>query len=213
MTTKRARLTTLLILAVALLATSGCLFSPPEKNDDNTPPAVEFGSYATPDGLVDNFVTAWEYMVISEYRDNILYPGTEYNSFVFYLLPDAMDPNGEELPDSWGYDEEVDHISGLFSGNPSEDGSTPGVESISLELEPFGTWNAPSDPYQVEGDAYPEGTMARRYRTDMTITLEGENPGGYNGFLINDVIELYAIPVSTDGSTEYRLWKWRDINN
>jgi len=210
--TTRARLTTLLILAVALLASSGCLFSPTEKVGGDDGP--EYLPYDTRDNLITNFVEAWNHMDFGEYRDNILYDGQmeapndqTYEAFKFYFIE-----NDDTYGDSWGVEEEKTHTEALFSGNPALDGS-PGVSGIDLSFSSVSVWSTPTNPLFVEGDEYPSGTQFRRYQTDMSITLKGTNNQGYSGYEINDVVEFYSIPVDVNGSTEYRLWKWLDIGN
>ena len=211
MTITRARITLLIIMAMALLAMSGCLFSPPEKTDDDDT-TVEFGSYDTPDGLVDNFVLAWENMVLEEYRDQILYNGEEltldgsaYEQFKFYFIADSYeDP-------FWGYGSEVDHTQALFSGDPGEN-DTPGVESIELSLNPFSDWSDYTGA-TVEGDPAPTGCKGKTYYTNMTIQLKGTFGDDITAFLVDDMIRFYVIPVDVNGTTEYRLWKWLDVAN
>ncbi len=208
--TTRARLTTLLILAAALLASSGCLFSPPEKGGggDDGPTYLD---YTTPDNLMNNFEEAWNHMDFAEYRDHILYDGEEeatdgatYAAFKFYFIDDS----GEYGP-SWGIEEEKEHTEALFSGNPSQDGTTPGVESIDLNFVPAGVWSVPDNPFDVEGDTFPSGTQYRTYQTDMTINLKGTIEGTeVNVLLVGDTVRFYTIPVQGD---QYRLWKWFDI--
>jgi len=211
--TTRARLTALLILAVALLASSGCLFSPPEK-DDPVITGPEYLDYTTQDNLIANFEEAWNHMDFTEYRDNILYDGEmaapdgeTYAAFTFYfIIPD--DIYGE----SWGIEEEKDHTEGLFSGNDALDGG-PGVKNITLHFSNITIWSDPDNPLEVYGDEYPVGTKVRRFQTDLSIELKGTNSDGYSGYEVNDHVDFFVIPVDVDGSTEYRLWKWRDIGN
>ncbi|MBC8367186.1 hypothetical protein H8E52_07240 [bacterium] len=208
--TTRARLTTLLILAVALLASSGCLFSTPEKpgGGDDGPTYLD---YTTPDNLMANFVEAWNHMDFAEYRDQILYDGEEmasdggtYEAFKFYFIEDTG-----EGP-SWGIEEEKAHTQALFSGNPSQDGATPGVESIDLRFNPASVWSVPDNPFEVQGDTFPVGTQFRSYLTDMTINLKGTIEGSeVNVLLVRDTVRFYTIPVDGDN---YRLWKWIDIS-
>ena len=213
MTITRVRITLLLILAVALFATSGCLFSTPEKPSDGDD-TVEFGSYTTPAELVDNFLLAWEHMVLEEYRDQILYNGEDpivgggdCEQFKFYFIDDET----YEFP-FWGYDLEVEHTEALFSGNPGLD-DTPGVESVSLHLEQATPWLAVSG--EVQGDLAPAGTQRKTFTTNMTIYLKSAIPGSDNitAFLVDDTIQFYVVPVDVDGVTEYRLWKWLDVSN
>ena len=212
--TTRARLTTLFILAVALLASSGCLFTPQEKVGGEDP-GPEYLSYDTADNLILNFKEAWNHMDFQEYRDNILYngemaspDGEDYEAFKFdFILPD------DNYGPSWGIEEEKSHTEALFSGNSSADGTTPGVESITLHFENLSVWSVPTNPFNVEGDSYPAGTQFRRYQTDMDINLKGTiQDSDVNVLLVNDTVEFYVIPVDVDGSTEYRLWKWLDLD-
>ncbi len=212
--TTRARLTTLFILAVALLASSGCLFNPTEKVGPDDP-GPEYLNYNTAENLIQNFKEAWNHMDYTEYRDHILYDGEaaapdgeDYEAFKFYFIEDDG-----EYGDSWGVEEEKIHTEALFSGNSSQDGDTPGVESISLTFENLSVWSVPTNPFNVEGDSYPAGTQFRRYQTDMDINLKGTIEGTeINVLLVNDTVEFYVIPIDVDGSTEYRLWKWLDLD-
>ena len=214
MTITRVRITLLLILAVALFATSGCLFSTPQKPDD-TDDTVEFGPYTTPTELVDNFLLAWEHMVLEEYRDEILYNGEEpivggadCEQFKFYFLA-----GGDDYDEPfWGYDLEVEHTDALFSGDPGID-DTPGVESISLHLTQATSWMPVAG--LIQNDLAPPGTQFKAFDTNMTIYLESAIPGSDNitAFLVDDTIWFYVVPVDVDGATEYRLWKWLDVSN
>jgi len=170
--------------------------------------------YDTPDAVIEAFTDIWNDMDFPEYRDYLLYDGETpaadretYTAFKFYfIVPD------DQYGASWGFAEEKEHTERLFSGSDALDGS-PGVKTITLHLSPITTWEAPANPYEVEGDTYPEGTQVRRYQTDLSIELKGTNNDGYSGYEVNDHVDFFVIPVDVDGSTEYRLWKWRDIGN
>jgi hypothetical protein len=210
-----------LVIPVALLALSGCLFSPPEKPPVENQP-VEYNDYTTPDNLVANFVLAWVNRDIVEYRDKILFNdqkatdgGTEYAPFTFYYI-DGEDPFGNELPDLQRYEDEVTNTGNLFSGNDGKQG-TPGVRSIDLSLTKNQTWTAPTNPIHVENDPYPQGTLRAYFSTDMLVSLKSNMPGSdTNGFLVQENLEFHVIPIivgegTDDEHTEYRLWKWHDL--
>jgi len=204
-------------LAMTVLLGGGCLFNPPEKPPVTNPPVV-YHAYTHPDSLVANFILAWENRDIAEYRDHILYKGSElapdgnaYQVFMFYFAEDPADPDSD-LPDFFIYDEEIETVTKMFSGTPGVSG-TPGIREISLALEPFSaSWQAPSNPDHVEGDPYPPLTRQRYYSTDMLITLKSEIPGtDINGFVVTDRLWFHVIPVQVGDQVEYRIWKWRDI--
>jgi hypothetical protein len=167
----------------------------------------EYLDYSTPDNVIDNFVTAWNEMDIAEYRDVILYAGDPlareedyYAEFKFYFI-DGF---------SWGLEDEETHTEHMFSGEPSNGGSTPGVQDIDLFFSPSGDWQSPDNPYWVEGHTYPEGTVYRNYQTDLTVSLNGTVEGTeVNVLLVRDIVRFYVIPL--DDGTGYRLWKWMDV--
>ena len=149
-------------------------------------------------------------MDIAEYRDVILYAGDPlareedyYAEFKFYFIEDT-----DEGP-SWGIEEEKSHTQSLFSGDPSQDGHTPGVETVDLRFNALGEWSEPDNPLDVDGDEFPEGTLYRNFQTDLTLNLNGTIEGSQvNVLLVRDTVRFYVIPM--DGG-EYRLWKWIDV--
>jgi hypothetical protein len=108
----------------------------------------------------------------------------------------------------------------MFSGNPGVGPGgqeVPGIASVVLSLIKNQTWFSPS-PGNVYGDAYPNGTQRAIFETDMTITLKGTLPDSdITGFTVNDQLEFHVIPVvvTEEGveTTEYRIWKWKDLSS
>jgi hypothetical protein len=215
-----------LSLALLIPLSGGCLFSPPEKPSEPGGP-VDYFPYDSPDNLIKNFVLAWEAMDAAEYRDHILYnsdnenatDGEPYATFVFYYAA-GNDIWGEPLPDYQTYEEEVANVQRMFSGNPGvgpQGQEVPGIESIDLTLIKNQTWSPPTDPDDVEGDPYPEGTQRVIYESNMLITLKGTIPDtDITGFTVDDLLEFHVIPVTANEGTaeerqEWRLWKWRDL--
>ena len=92
-----------------------------------------------------------------------------------------------------------------------------GQVKIDLTLIKNQDWLPPTDPDDVEGDPYPDGTLKVIYESDMLITLKGTIPDtDVTGFTVDDRLQFHVIPVlvnegTGDERTEYRLWKWRDL--
>jgi len=178
------------------------------------PPEDNHKPYPAPNDLVGAFVEIWQDGDLDVYRDRLLYDqaevtsdGEAYSSFEFYFI----EPDDSYGP-SWDLEDELRHSGNIFSGEPSSDGSTPGVLSIALNLEALTDWVEPESPF-VEGDVYPEGTLFRRYRTDMDVNLDGTIEGtDINVLRVHDRIEFYAIPVDGIEGPGYRLWKWLDLD-
>ena len=174
-----------------------------------------YRDYDSPDNLIMNFTDAWCRLDIQEYRDQVLYSGAKvstdalsYEPFKFYFIePD------DNYGLAWAYDEEVEHTAALFSGLPSRSGSLPGVEHIDLQFFSLGEWMSPENPYDVQGDRYPLGTLYRNYATDMQITLKRQRADtGAITMSVRDTVRFYVIPVAIGGDVEYRIWKWMDLD-
>ncbi len=205
--TRKTALVPLLLVASLIL---GCSSSTDPETED---PTTEY-IWESPGDAILSFTEIWNHMDFAEYRDYALYDGEElaidgatYEAFKFYFIDDT----GEFGP-VWGIEEEKEHTEALFSGNPSQDGTTPGVEGIDLNFVPAGDWAAPDNPIEVEGDEYPDGTQYRTYQTDLTVNLKGTIEGTpVNVLLVRDTVRFYVIPVGDPENPEYRLWKWFDI--
>ena len=200
------------LAALSLLATVSCSEN---TGIDILPEEIpEYSDYSTPDSLIANFVIAWNWMDLTEYRDHLLHDGELaapdggfYAAFKFYFIV----PSDTYGP-SWGIEEEKDHTGELFSGNDALNGD-PGVKGITLRFVPLSEWTELTEPGDVDGDTYPEGTQFRSYVTDLNIELKGPNGDDFNGYEVNDQIEFYVIPVDIEGATLWRLWKWRDMSS
>jgi hypothetical protein len=227
--TQRSKALPLLLLISLLPLGAGCLFStPPEPPLDE--PDREYLPYYDPDpttamnNLVENFITAWERLDLTQYRDSILYSRTEpatdgefYEVFTFYY-DRSLDAN---LPELDVFDREVQRANNMFGGLPGQDefgNMVPGIKSISLNLLPIGSWANPNDPEQQDGHPYPVGTKWRAFETNMLITLKATYGEDTNAWSVQDRLHFYLIPVRVDDPlapsgyhTVYRIWKWRDI--
>ncbi len=205
--TRKIVLVPLVLIAALIL---GCSSSSDPGTGD---PASEY-NWESPGDAIGSFTEIWNHMDFAEYRDFALYDGEElatdgaaYSAFKFYFVDDT----GEYGP-FWGCEEEKEHTEALFSGNPSQDATTPGVESVALNFVPAGAWSDPDNPLEVEGDEYPDGTQYRTYQTDLTVNLKGTIEGTeVNVLLVRDTVRFYVIPVGDPENPEYRLWKWMDL--
>ncbi|MBN2169854.1 MAG: hypothetical protein JW819_00875 [Candidatus Krumholzibacteriota bacterium] len=222
----RAPLLTIALAVLAAVLAGGCLFSPPEKDQGGGGTTVTYHAYTAPESLALNFVKCWEARDIAEYRDQILYDGIleatdgeVYAAFTFYPVEGEYDPNTGEPLQPYLYEQEWQAVQRLFAGNDGWDGENviPGVRSIEAVLSPGGADWATPPTSDVEGDAFPDGTQWKRYSTSVLFTLKGTIPGTeINGFNVVDALDFYVIPVTVgegdDAHTEYRIWKWRDID-
>jgi len=230
--TRRSKTLPLLLLLSLLTLGAGCLFGTPTEPPPPEPPR-EYLPYYDPNpttamnNLVENFITAWERLDDKQYRDSILYKGTElatdgslYQVFTFYY-DRRLDP---DLPELDLYDREVQRATRMFGGLPGQDQDgtvIPGIKSINLSLDPNNSWANPDDPDHVDGDPYPVGTKWRSYNTTMLITLKSNiGDSQINGWDVKDLLIFHVIPIQVENTnapgnyhTVYRLWKWRDIIN
>ncbi len=229
--TRRSKHLPLLLLFFLLPLGAGCLFGTPTQPPQPNPP-LAYKPYYDPnpavarENLVYNFEAAWENRDLAEYRDSILYNGTEeatdgelYRAFIFYY-DRSLDP---DLPVQDLYEREVTRADNMFKGlsGLDADGNTvPGIRSITVDLLANGVWAIPTDPDQQDGDPYPAGTIWRAYETNMLITLKGTYGENTNAWRVEDRLIFHLIPVRVADPlapsgyhTVYRLWKWRDIIN
>lgn len=218
--TMRSKSHPLLPLLLLLPLGAGCLFGSPTKPPPVTPPPSYLDYYdadatTAMNNLVANFVTAWERLDLAEYRDSILYNGTEpapddelYQVFTFYY-DRSLDP---DLPELDLYDREIQRATNMFGGQPGN--GVPGIKSISLDLTANGVWSANLSGTGEVQDPYPAGTMWRAYETNMLITLKANiGDSDINQWLVEDRLILHVIPVRVEGSAlhRYKIWKWRDV--
>ncbi len=228
--TLRSKTLPLLLLLSLLTLGAGCLFDTPVEPPPPPQPR-EYVPYYDPDpttamnNLVENFITAWEKMDLAQYRDSILYQGTEaatdgelYQVFTFYY-DRTLDP---DLPETDVWDREILRATRMFGGLSGQDANgtiIPGIKSIDLELDANNLWANPLNPDDVDGDPYPVGTKWRSYKTQMLITLKSNIPDtDYNGWNVDDLLIFNVIPIRVENDnapgtyhTVYRIWKWRDV--
>lgn len=223
--TIRSKYHPLLPLLLILPMMAGCLFDPPKK-DPIGPVLPDYLPYFNADpttamnNLVANFVTAWERMDLAEYRDSILYNGTEaapdgelYQVFIF-TYDRSLDP---DLPEFDLYDREIQRVTNMFGGLPGH--GVPGFRSISLDLTANGVWSANLSGTGEVQDPYPAGTMWRAYESNMLITLKSNiGDTDINQWLVEDRLVLHLIPIRVENAnapgtyhTRYKIWKWRDV--
>jgi hypothetical protein len=193
-----------LFTMVLLLILVGCALPPEDYRDP----------YPAPNNVVMAFESAWESMDPETYRNRILYDhdevtsdGEQYASFEFYFL-EPHDTHGA----SWSFQDELEHVEHLFSGEPSSDGSLGSVELIELELSPITEWTE-LEGANIEGDPFPSGTLFRRFETDLSLILDADSGSeDIDALIVGDIIEFYVIPVDGIDGQGYRLWKWMDLS-
>ena len=134
---------------IALLALTGCIFSPDE--GDDPPPTVpgDTSVLVFPDTekkLMDNFKVIYEKMDYDNYVDLLA------SDYKLMLLQDTIDDWGLTQP-FFNYDDEVRIHERIFSGDAVTDSKgnlQPGISSIKvILLEQRGVWEpiGPDHPY------------------------------------------------------------------
>jgi len=165
--------------------------------------------YSSPEALASAFDRVWESGDLDEYGRRLLYDpeevtrdGRTYPGFAFYFT--------EQEGGVWTRDEELAHLAGFFSGNPSPGGEVGGVEELSLDMALDGQWEFVGGA-TIEGDLAPSGTKRGRYEVDLVVDLQAcVGSEGIDGFVIGGSMTLYVIPVDGLNGPGYRLWKWVD---
>jgi hypothetical protein len=212
-------LITVLFTIALLLGGSDCdrALGPGDLADDTVP----FEPPIDPDALIDNFIRAWETMDLEAYGDHILYDGElsspdgrTYAPFVFYFIDYPQ--NSAQVQ---GYEAELANAGRIFSGNPGRNGEVPGIAGITLRMMKRQDWTDPVGE-RVHGDPYPQGSKRCVFDIDMFFALASEyvpraGAEPMTGFTVTHRQEFHVIPVQIGepgaGYTEYRMWKWQEL--
>ena len=183
-------------LALAILASGGCIFSPDGGGDDNTPVPDPYPWPSTPDILMNNFERAYGEMNIDEYRNII------HEDYKFIFIDDG---------ETWYRDDDLQSTQHMFAGN---DGQNPdvslrdGVQSISMNsLIRDTAWeNIPgNDP------DFPDSKRAL-FQVNIVFTLNG----GDNTITVRSNQEFFVKAEEIDQGdgttrTRYFLYGQRDM--
>jgi hypothetical protein len=151
------------VVIVGVLAVNGCIFGTPPPEDPGVTPGLD-----SPAGVAALIQEA--YMT----RDLDLYKACLSPNFTFYFDPNNIgeDVDGYIIPDSWGYDDEVDAIANMFDNaydidltivtanigkpDPSDEGfSAPNVAiDLLVMVDPTNGFQA-EGPVDFDFESYP----------------------------------------------------------
>ena len=179
--TLRAGLVTAAAAAAALILT-GCLFSPPESEEEKPAPQM-----TTPAYVLENIVYAYNH------KDIDLYKRALSTNFVFYFDPRdiGQSPPGRpsyKIPESWSYTEDWNATRNMFN------------QAYSINL---------SIPTGRVGEPDPEETTYRADNVSISLLVMIDELNGFiaDGGYCNFEFEQYT---SGQGKKLWRLTNWWD---
>ncbi|MFO7655339.1 MAG: hypothetical protein R6X25_16180 [Candidatus Krumholzibacteriia bacterium] len=171
----------LILAAVAMLAMSGCIFSPDDDNDD-PPPPIPRPELTTKDAVITN------YALVYADRDIDAYGNLLHGDFVF-------EDTDREITN---YDDEMTTTRNMFTEQPGRDENdrvVPGLSSINATLTAIDSWQEVSPEHPYFGGV---GAQVRAYRVEFIF----QPSGATYFFQVEGPANFYVIPVDGD---EWRL--------
>ena len=190
-------------LAMGLLV--GCGESARTMGDPG--PALAYVAYDSPDAVIANLERCWEGLDLAEYRDSVLYDGTNlcsdgrvHEPYGFWY-DQSDDP---ELPDCDTYDLEIQRAAWLLSGLPSD--SLPGVKSIDLSFTPFGDWEPAADC-----DDCPPDAVRREYLVEGVLTFKDATDDGELSMPFSSRGLMTCAAAAAGDGPHWFLFRWGDF--
>jgi hypothetical protein len=190
------RLAVFVLLAVFVFTLSGCWnpFAPDEGDKVPTPPP-EYRDRTSPENVIHNLKTAYEYKSADNYLDCMS------EDFIFYPSDDDQADPQNPLPDKWYKSDEQEMHDNMFTGPNA-------VESITLTLT-----NIAEDLYMGEDPDDPADDFYIRVEdVDLTVITQGDD-----GFYANANSE-YRFRIDIDQSGEngevwWEIYEWFDLDS
>ena len=165
-----------------------------------------FRSLTSPENVMHNLRLAYNQRNIVEYQ-KLLQENTSILrsaptiGFTFFFS--AGDVSSGETPSQWGYLDEVQVTTNMFSNYDPNDPNVDPISDIDLQLFLDGvTWIDHEDV--TTGETWKKATITYNY------TIQA----GVNTYIVgssNAKGEFIVRPDVVDGKTEYRLVTWRDL--
>lgn len=190
-----------LVTLACLVALAGCGSDDPV-SVENTGPAP-YPDATRPDVLVENLVRSYEELRVDEY-DRLV-----SEDMVFYFAPEDVDELGQGP--TWDRDRDMLSALAMMRGwaGTNPDGTTlVSIENIEMRL----TEDAPGAPWTSQVPEEFAGTLMKRYRVEMDVTLSDrflEEITGLHEFYVERDVQGPAGMGKADGA--YRLRYWRDL--
>ncbi|MBD3367091.1 MAG: hypothetical protein GF405_02810 [Candidatus Eisenbacteria bacterium] len=198
-TTRISRAALAVAMSVFVLAFAGCQnpFAPPGGGDDDDV-EVQYKTRTSPENVIYNLNTAYEYMNIEEYLDCLA------EEFEFHLAEVDLDDDAT-LPEYWGKATEQSVHRKMFGIDPVPDPNDE-VEQITLTLTTI--------TYEYNQGADPDDPMDDRWTYLMDTDLMVWFPNNLQRRADADVEFVFRIdPLETgpDGETLYEIIRWEDL--
>lgn len=185
-----------LLLLVAMLAllvgSTGCLFSPDDSDDDDTPVVPGIPAATTPDILMANFKVIYESMESTEY-EAMLHP--DYRTILLQSTFDDWQDSDTPLTELYfDYASEVQIHRNIFEGLGGVDETglvIPGIDSISVSiLEKEGAWDNVEESEEYFGG---RGAYFARYN----LLMHFNKPDG-SRFEVDQIVDFFVIQGDDD---------------
>jgi hypothetical protein len=205
----RKPLVSFLFVALALIGTSGCIFSP-DKDDPKPEPPAPIPGNDTPENTMRRFMATYEQ------KKGIEYEGLFTNDFTFEFS-NAVDPTlAAQYASGWFKEDERISAQNLFQGFTNGSGLfVPAATSIDINLAPVAPQPDPTAPdliryYQLQSEVdativVPPGTG----QTEETTYLVDNNVHRF--FLIRgDAAAGNLAPEQPADSLHWYIYRWRD---
>lgn len=165
------------VVVVGILAVNGCIFGTPGNEDDDATAGL-----GSPAGVVEMIEVAYTDTDIELYKQCLS------QNFTFYFDPNNVgdDVEGYIIPDSWGYDDEVEAVGNMFDN----------AYSVNLSIT---TANI--------GEPEPSDTTYNAYNVKIVLTVMVDSQNGFRADGPVD-FEFESYPNPKD-ETE-KLWRVRN---
>ena len=189
---KLKNLLLLMAMLALLVGSTGCLFSPDDSDDTDTPVDEGLPSRITPDILMSNFKIIYESMVATDYEE-MLHP--DYRTILLQSTFDDWEDSDTPLTELYfDYSSEVQIHRNIFEGlgGVDEGGNTiDPIDSISVSiLDKEGAWDNVEESEEYFGG---RGAYYARYN----LLMHFNKPDG-SRFEVAQAVDFFVIQGDDD---------------
>lgn len=185
-----------LLLLPILLGLAGCPFSPSDNTDPPPPPPREYHERTAIDSVLFNLKLSYNKKNIEEYKDVL------HSEFANFFSPNDIG-GPHNIPESWGYADEVASATNLFGNQPNADGYR--CETISL-----GFTAGPDVPSEL-GEGWRKVTLTQ---VQLNVDTRHQTNGDQLMYqVLGDQADLFFVQTDEIGSNGGHLWRiirWED---
>jgi hypothetical protein len=178
---------------IAAASVAGC-WNPfaPDGGGESPPVVVQYKQRITPENVIYNLNTAYKWMNAEQYLACLA------DNFEFKLNPDDVDNPDNDLPESWGKQEERDIHERMFSDTTNVDQIKLILTNISID------YDAGADPQSPDDDRYTylEGTDLQVIIGEWTYLADANQ---------EFVFQIDPDETGPNGETLWEIVEWYDI--